>query len=615
MRLQTIVSSRTYKSTDLSVALLAVYIGLGSTKPASAVQESHGKATLTVENRAAAAQSAAGDATIPESPVVGTSKMAAPVPSSPADVVRPALSLPLTIDQVVAAALDNNTTIQLARLRLDKAQQSVYQTDAAGYPQVQLSAGDTLSSQPQYGSSFGGSSQSVSLPGGGAIPIVTDQGGNTTGTFGSNVSSGGSAATSPSVTSGAINGGNSAVSAPNQAPINGTSPTGAAPTTNAPSANALPDIVRTFNTTVNAMKAKTTVPDVPLASTGTGTNQNVFAGGQHNNYGARLTFTQGIDLFHLVPTARKVESATRDFYAIDLERVSNELALSTKITFYSVLRAEQLLIAQQEQVTAAEESLRIAQARFNAGVAAQFDVVTAQTTLSNAQQLQSSAQNELDLARANLNNIMGRNLDAPVNLVTPNITTSGPKPDVSAEVAVATSQRPEIEQAVNNLTIANKLITLASAGMKPSVSLVGSADYAGLTRSGIPSTTYSLTAQLGLPLYDGGATNARVKSARIDLKTQQVDLAQLKQNISLEVRTAVLNVDDAKNRISTTQQGVTQALEALRLANLRYKNEAGTFLEVSNAEAQLATARNNLATAQYDLGTSTAQLTRATGGR
>jgi outer membrane protein len=53
----------------------------------------------------------------------------------------------------------------------------------------------------------------------------------------------------------------------------------------------------------------------------------------------------------------------------------------------------------------------------------------------------------------------------------------------------------------------------------------------------------------------------------------------------------------------------------VRLAQVRYQNGLGTLLDIINAQAQLATARNNLATAQYNYQTSLAQLVRAEGGR
>ncbi len=88
----------------------------------------------------------------------------------------------LTLDQVVALAVNNNSNVQLARQRLQKAQEQIVQVDAQGRPQVSANLIDTYSSQATFATS-GVTVTSPALPGGGQIPVVTDQGGGNTGSF------------------------------------------------------------------------------------------------------------------------------------------------------------------------------------------------------------------------------------------------------------------------------------------------------------------------------------------------------------------------------------------------------------------------------------------------
>ena len=555
---------------------------------------------------------ATGRQTFGQTPIAQPSESSA-LDTGASSVVAPGTPGALTIDQVVALALSNNSSVVAASLRLEKANQAIKQTDASGYPQVRIDVAAAYTSTKQFGANAGGAGATgVTLPGGGAIPVVVDQGGSTNGTFVAGNSTGSGSIFSPTVTTGGAGASN------NGGGVSTTTSTGAAPVTGGTngtgaSSHALPAPLAALATASQSPTRVASSVANPQA-TAPPTN-NFFVGGQNLNYGARFSISQGIDLFRLVPTALGVERETRDFYVTDLQRTANELALSVKTQFYSVLRAQALLTSNQEQVSAASDSLRIANLRFQAGVAPHFDVVTAQTTLSNAQQQFSTAQDQLDLSRANLNNLLGRDLDQPVALIDPAVDPDTLSPDLKASVATAQLNRPEIIQATSNIAIAKKLVTLARANLLPSLSLNADASYSGLVRSGSSNPTYSLTANFGFPLYDGGATKARTRSAEIDVQSQQLTLDQLKQNVRLEVRSAYLNILDAKARAKSSLQGVTQARESVRLANLRYQNQQGTFLEVTNAEAQLATAENNYATARFDLGTSLAQLQRATGGR
>src|SRR5205085_568113 len=89
----------------------------------------------------------------------------------------------LTMDQVVEQALSNNSTVIIARERLRKAQEQIQQARAQALPQVSISFADTLSSQKSFGAAAGAVGTSASLPGGGVIPVIVDQGGGATGTF------------------------------------------------------------------------------------------------------------------------------------------------------------------------------------------------------------------------------------------------------------------------------------------------------------------------------------------------------------------------------------------------------------------------------------------------
>ena len=86
--------------------------------------------------------------------------------------------------------------------------------------------------------------------------------------------------------------------------------------------------------------------------------------------------------------------------------------------------------------------------------------------------------------------------------------------DLGASTQIALRQRPELRQATNNVTIAQKLIRLAGASLLPTLGLSVNANYAGNVTPGTPNDTYSISAQVTIPLYDGGDTRSRVRRPR-----------------------------------------------------------------------------------------------------
>ncbi len=597
-----------------------------------------------------------------------------PAPTAPAAPAVPAPTAPvrtLTLDQVLALALNNNSSVLLAREKVLKAQQLIYEANAGGLPAVRLDIVDTYSGNKTFGTAAGGSNATGTLPGGGNIPIITDTGGgNATGVTssggggtatGAGSTSTGTTTTNTTTTTGATT--------TNTTPANatlgggGTSGTGttgigtgtggigtgtggigtggtgtggtgtygtSGPTAQLRQSSAdqssadLPPIMQRFSaaTKGTAGVGQSAKPrDTTTTGTGTGTGQqpgngsfNNGIGGHNNNYSARVSVTQGIDIFKLVPAAQDVERFTRDFYVTDLIRVQNETALSVKDQYFNVLRDQEQVGVYQQQVTADQESVRVTQARVTAGAAAEYDLLTAQTTLSNAQQQLSSARNTLTLGQVNLNNLLGNNADTTFALQVPPLPPLNQTFDKTQLTQAAYVRRPELMQAGNNIQIAQRLVKLAGASLLPSLSVVAGGNYNGYVSNG-SHDTYSLSAVLGIPLYDGGTTRAKIKEAQSDLRSQLITQGQLQENVSVEVRQALSNINDAQTRAGSAGLGAQQAAEAYRLANVRYKNGIGTILDVVNAQAQLAQARSNLVNAQYDYQTSLAQLTRAIGNR
>ncbi len=353
-----------------------------------------------------------------------------------------------------------------------------------------------------------------------------------------------------------------------------------------------------------------------ITGTGTGTvTGGIAAQGKLNNAAARVSVSQYLDLFGLLSAARGAQDNVRDFYFFDIERLRNETALAAKNLFFNLLLTQSQVATQEEQVRYAEENVRITQDRLQQGIVSRFDVLTAQTALSTAQQLLISAQDGRDLAQANLSYLLGTDPDTALTLETPPLPPLTQTVNLKQSTQTALARRPEIRQANSNIQESRRLVRLAGSTLLPTVSLVASGEQTTTASITAPKSFGTISAQIALPLDDGGATRSRVRSAQVDVQTQILTLEELKLNVSLEVRQAILNIRNGQAQVGAAQTGVTQAQEAVRLAYLRYQGGLGTFLDVLNALAQLAATRNNLSSAEFVYQVSLAQLVRSLGGR
>lgn len=588
-------------------------------------------------------------------------------PAPPQTVPMPTVTVPrilgvpttpppsLTLDQVIERVLAVNPTIQLSRNRLQLAQEQIRQGESYGYPQINASAADTY-----YGSPTTAGPGSVEVPNveePTTIPTITDaaQGetftgsGGTLGTTTTQVSSSsGGTGSSATTTTGT---GATTVTTPATNPgltpttTNGTGTTGTGTTTpiagggtgtgtgtgtttgqfarpsgpGSPSAPSDDPLLDQYAAAMQQQSPAETAnpgnPDqAPRAASGNGNN----GGGRtwHNANGAGISLSQLVDVFGLVGTGVSVLREMAQFYQIDLDREMNEEALTVKDTFFQVINAQNDVASAQEQVNNATATYNDALAQYTAGVEPQFDVISAETQLSNAQEQLLTAQNELNTQQANLDNLMGYPAGTAFTLVSPPMPGLSATYDQGAEIAKAYASRPEMHQVHLDEDIAHKLVRLAEAGYLPTVAIGADLDYVGqVAGAGESHYTEDITAQVSMPIFNGGLTAAQVSEAKTNAQTEQTTEVQLRQNIALEVQAALINLQNATALVQADETTVTESTDSLRLAQLSFRAGVGTLLDVENAVAQLAIAQEELSQAEFQLQTSYASLVRAEGGR
>jgi outer membrane protein TolC len=188
-----------------------------------------------------------------------------------------------------------------------------------------------------------------------------------------------------------------------------------------------------------------------------------------------------------------------------------------------------------------------------------------------------------------------------------------PDLDEQALVDRAIQQRPEYVQADINILKEDKNIRLARRSLEPYLNAVASGTYNPDPALGNERATGSVGVVLSVPLWDSGATREAVEAAKSDRRAALVTKDQYVRGIKSEVQQTIIAIRDANERAQATQLTVTQAREALRLANVRFRAGVDTQLSVNDAQTALTQAETNAVNAQFDYLAALARLSRAVG--
>jgi outer membrane protein len=118
---------------------------------------------------------------------------------------------------------------------------------------------------------------------------------------------------------------------------------------------------------------------------------------------------------------------------------------------------------------------------------------------------------------------------------------------------------------------------------------------------------------VSIPLYDGGATRARVQAARLETENARTALDRRMRDVALQVRQAYLNLVTASRQIDAANTALQQAIAARQLAQARYEGQVGVYLEVTDAQAALVQAETSQVDAVYSYLIARAQFEHAIG--
>lgn len=327
-------------------------------------------------------------------------------------------------------------------------------------------------------------------------------------------------------------------------------------------------------------------------------------------YDSGVSFSQL--LFDFGQTLKAIRSAQASERSIEADRttVRESVVFNVKQSYFNVLAARRLLDVADDTVRQTTKQLEEARGRHEVGLAPRFDVTRAEVQLANAKLNQLSARNNYAVAIETLRNAMG--LNTPIDFdVADTLAARRIHIDPQAAVDAAYANRPELLSLAEQQRAVDEQIKSLQAQYLPSVSSSGSYNWSG---SDYPlQDSWNIGAFVTWQILSGGLTRAQVGEAQANLARLRYDEEQLRQNIALEVRQTLLNVQQAEESIGVSEKGAQEARENLELAQGRYATGVGNIIELTDAQAARTTAEANYVQALVGYRNSVAALERAMG--
>jgi len=290
------------------------------------------------------------------------------------------------------------------------------------------------------------------------------------------------------------------------------------------------------------------------------------------------------------------------------------IRLAAEEAAYAVLRTTELAGVAQREVDSNREHLRLAQAMLAAGTVAQFEVVQAQTQVSAAEGNLVAAQTAVDQARAQLRKLLVLPQTQPLEVVAPLAPVLQPAGGLADLITAGWNGRPEIRALQAQIETADANLRLAQETDNLSASLDGEYQHnASATGFTTQQHFWEAVVTLTKPILDGSLRKSLVDEANSRLRDARLALEAQRQQIALNVTQAYLAASQALQQLQVATQGVVEAREAARIAEVRFQAGVGTGIEVLDAQIAQASAEASQVNASHDLQLALIQLRDAMG--
>jgi outer membrane protein len=275
---------------------------------------------------------------------------------------------------------------------------------------------------------------------------------------------------------------------------------------------------------------------------------------------------------------------------------------------HAVLRvAEQTVASRQllaDQVSALTKSK----------LKSELDLSFANVNLAQAKLLYLDALNNDKAAVASLSAILGYPTAESFELVSDTEALAPPPADVDPLIADAFAKRPEILALEFESESAEKIHLADRDQMLPTISALAAYGDSPVRDDRVYGPYAAVGVNLQIPVFTGFRYSAQSREAELRAQAMRQRLADLRNRISRDVRTAWLTASTAFDRVNVSQQLLGQANLALDLAQTRYKLGLSSIVELSQAQLQQTQAEIGSAQAEYEYRLSLALLRYQTAG-
>jgi outer membrane protein TolC len=314
-----------------------------------------------------------------------------------------------------------------------------------------------------------------------------------------------------------------------------------------------------------------------------------------NSYSGSIAASQTLYDGGKVFSAIRAANAYRSLTAQAKTQQEALLIRMIHTSFNGILLAQANVAVQEASVKQLADFEKETQQKYEVGAASEFDWLTAQVRLANEKPKWIEARNALAIAKERFRNLIV--LDSEDFKLNGELKYTPFEPDLMTLQSGAVSVRPELLVQEKTVALRREDLKASWSGYKPKITADAMYTQENPDRYNGASDTWADHWSAGVTarwtLFDGGTRRGEVLKKGLELAKAQAARDDLLRSVSLDVKSAWLDMLAAREIIAGTTETVKLAEKALWIAKTRYDAGLATYLEFTDSNLSLNTARLN----------------------
>lgn len=338
---------------------------------------------------------------------------------------------------------------------------------------------------------------------------------------------------------------------------------------------------------------------------------NVYVNNTTNSLGFNLGAS--VELFTGGRTENEIKAKKLDLEAslAGLSKAKESIALRVISAYLEAINQNDLVEVAERQVELSEAQVHRMQLRYDNNLASGSDLAQIKANKANDETQLVQQKNTAQLALLDLSQLLelpspeGLNITKPTDIDAKSIVLPSPELVYSEALSI----KPQIQQEQLTLKSKEKSVAIARAGYYPTLSLSGglgssyftssNAKMNGFKKQMSDNFSQNINLNLSIPIFNRFQTRNNIRSAKIGILNQELQLEQTKKDLYKEIQQAYYNALAAQRVCVSTEAALEASKESFALMKNKYENGKANTTEFQEEKTKLMKAEATAIQSKY----------------